>query len=111
MSIIRTDLSRFPMKNKDSARIAGSAQNCRHLQKPLKFLFFFCFPLILSIKSSLQMCCNRTICFEIQIIKFKCCCNSMNSQAFPNFKTQLSPKDEVGSYENIALSQRYVVTV
>ena len=29
-------------------------------------------------------------------------------QPLPNFKTQFSPKDEVGSYDNIELNQRFV---
>ena len=34
----------------------------------------------------------------------------MIPQPPPNFKTQFSPKDEVGSYDNIALIQRYKST-
>ena len=29
-------------------------------------------------------------------------------QPLPNFKTQFSPKDQVGSYDNIELNQRFV---
>ena len=31
----------------------------------------------------------------------------MNSQLLPNYKTQFSQKEEVGSYDNIALNQRH----
>ena len=35
---------------------------------------------------------------------FKFCCKSIISQPLPNFQTQFSPKDEFGSYDNIALT-------
>ena len=51
------------------------------------------------------MYCNRSIWFNIQVIKFKFCCNLMILQPLPNFKTQIYQKEEVGSYDNIALNQ------
>ena len=86
----------------------GPAQYCRISKNMRKKNWFFFFPLILRIKSSLQMYCNRTICLKIRVIKYKFCCNSMISQPLPNFKTQFSPKDEMCSYDNIALNQRYL---
>ena len=52
------------------------------------------------------MCCNPTVCFKFQVIKLNFCCNSTISQLLPNFKTQSSEKEEVGSYDNIALKQQ-----
>ena len=52
------------------------------------------------------MYCTRTICFRIRVIKFEFWVTSMILQPLPNFKTQFSPKDEVGSYDNNALNQR-----
>ena len=69
----------------------------------------YCFPLKLRIKSPLQMCCNSTVSFKIRVIKFNFCCNTMISKYLPNFKTQLSQKEEVGSYDNIALNQRIMI--
>ena len=66
----------------------------------------YCFPLILRIKYSLQICCYSTVCFKIRAIKFKFGCNSMISQSLANCKSQFSKKEEVGSYDNIALNQR-----
>ena len=65
-----------------------------------------CFPFILRSKSSLQICCNPTVCSKNRVIRFKFCCNSMISQPLPNFKSQFCQKEEVGSYDNIALNQR-----
>ena len=53
------------------------------------------------------MCCNTTICFKIRVIKYKFCCKYMISQPLPNFKSQFSQNVEAGSYDNIALNQRY----
>ena len=78
-----------------------------YLQKSEK-CFFFSFPLILRIKSAVQINCNRTICFRIRVTKFKFSCKSMISQPLPIFKPLFSPKDEVGSYDNIAPNQRYI---
>ena len=44
---------------------AGSAQY--YLKKSEKWIY--CFPLILKTKSSLQICCNHTVCFKIRVIK------------------------------------------
>ena len=85
--------------------LAGSAQYCRISKNQKKM--FYCFPLILRIKSFLQMYFNPTVCFKIKIIKFKFCCNSVVSQPLPNLKTQFSQKEDVDSYDNIALKQRY----
>ena len=75
-----------------------------YLQKSQKWVYFF--PLILTMQSSLQMCCNPTVCCKIRVIKFNFCCNSMISQHLQNFGTQFSQKQEVGSYDNIVLNQR-----
>ena len=66
----------------------------------LKKKWLFIFLLELRITSSSQMCCNPTICFKIWVIKL--------SQPLPNFKIQSSRKEEVGSYDNIALGQRNI---
>ena len=76
------------------------------LQKSEKWVN--CFPSILRMKFSLQMCCNLTVCSKIRVIKFKFCCNPMISQPLPNFKSQFSQKEEVGSYDNVALNQRFL---
>ena len=55
------------------------------------------------------MCCNSKICYKIRVIKFKYYCNSIYSQLLPNLKTQFSQKEEVDSYDNIALNQRFVL--
>ena len=55
----------------------------------------------------MQISCNPIVCFKTRVIGFKFCCNSTVSQPLPNFKSEFSPKDEVGSYDNIALNQRY----
>ena len=81
------------------------AQYCR-ISKNLK-KWVYCFPLVLRI-FSLQMCCNSTVCFATRVIKFKFCCNSVISQPLPNCKTQFSQKEEVGSYDKIALNQRFL---
>ena len=47
------------------------------------------------------MCCNPTVCFEIRVIKVKFCRHYMISQPLPNFKTQFSQKEDVGSYDKI----------
>ena len=94
----------FPVRKNISIYRSFSAI-LSYLQKSEKKVF--CFPLIFRIKTSLQMYCNRTIYFKTRVIKFKFCCNSMISQPLPNFKTQFSPKDEVGSYDNIEPNQRY----
>ena len=65
------------------------------------------FRLILRMKYPLLICCNPTVCFIIRLIKFNFCCNSMISQPLSNLKTQFSSKEEVGTYDNIALNQRY----
>ena len=78
-----------------------------YLQKSEKWPY--CFNLISRLKSTLQMCCNPTVCFNIRMIQFKLCCKSMTSQPLPNFKREFSQKEEVGSYDNIALNQPYVV--
>ena len=67
------------------------------------------FLLILRIKSSLQMCCNRTVYFNIRVIQFKFYCNSMIPQPLPNFKSLFSQREEVGSYDNIAPNQRFTM--
>ena len=33
----------------------------------------------------------------------------MIAEPLPNFQTQFSKKEEVGSYDNIALNQRYIL--
>ena len=76
-----------------------------YLQKSKKKVC--CFPLMFRIQYSLKMCCNPTLCFNFQVIQFQFCGNSMVSEPLPNFKTQISRKDESGSYDNIALNQRY----
>ena len=53
-------------------------------------------------QSSQQMCCNPAVCFKIRVIKFKSYCNSKISQHL------FFQKEEVVSYDNIALNQRYV---
>ena len=89
------------------SHIAGSAQYC-HFQKSEKWIY--CFLLMFRKKSSQQMCCNPTVCFKIRVIKFKSYCNSKISQHLQNFKTLFFffQKEEVVSYDNIALNQRYV---
>ena len=71
----------------------------------------YCFHSILRIKSSLQMCCNPTVCFNIRVIKFKFYCNSMIPQPLANFITVFFfQKDEAGSYDNIARTQRFALS-
>ena len=53
------------------------------------------------------MCCNPTVCFKIRVIKFKYCCSS----AISHVKSQFSPKEEVGGYDNIALNQRIIIEI
>ena len=77
-----------------------------YLQKSEKWIN--CFPLILRIKSSAQMCCDPTVCFKIRVIKSNFCFNSMISQPLHNFIIRFSQKELVGSYDNIELNQRYV---
>ena len=55
------------------------------------------------------MCCNPTVYFKIRVVKINLCCNSMISQPLPNYNTKFSQKERVGSYDNIALNQRYPV--
>ena len=50
---------------------------------------------------------NRTVCFKIIANKFQFGSYSMISQPLPNLRTQFSTKDEVGTYDNIALNQRH----
>ena len=89
----------------DKRHIAGSAQNCR-ISKNLK-KWAYCVPSIWRIESYLQMRSNPTVCFQIWVIKFKFCCIDMILEPLPNFKTQFSQKEEVGSYDNTPLNQRY----
>ena len=56
------------------------------------------------------MFCNPTVCFKIWVIQFKFCCNSMISHPLLKFRTQFSQNEEVGSYDSIALNQRYSST-
>ena len=64
----------------------------------------YCFPLI---KSSLQMCCNLTVCFKIPVIKFEFCSNSMISQPFPNFKTLFSQVTTILHWFYSCFTQHY----
>ena len=77
-----------------------------YLQKSEKWVY--CFPLMLRIKSSIQICSITTFFFQIRVIKCKFCSIYMISQLLPNFKTQFSKTDEVGSYDDIALYQRFL---
>ena len=88
---------------KISDHFAGLPQYCR-ISKNLK-KWVYCFPLILRVKSSLQMYYNPIVCFEVWVTKFRFCRNSMISQLLPNFQTQFSQKEEIASYDNIALNQ------
>ena len=42
-------------------------------------------------------------------INFKFCCNTMIPHLHPNVQTQFAEKEEVGSYDNIAMNQRIVI--
>ena len=55
------------------------------------------------------MCYNSTVCFKIRVIKFIFYCNSIIAEPLPNFQSKFSQKEEVGSYNNIALNQRYIL--
>ena len=52
----------------------------------------YCFPVILRIKSSLQMCCNPTVHFKIRLIKFNFCCNSIILTASSKLKNSIFSK-------------------
>ena len=55
------------------------------------------------------MCfCNTTVCFNFRVIKFQICGNYMILEPLPNFKTNFSQNEGDGTYDNIALNQRYI---
>ena len=69
--------------------IVVSSQYCR-ISKNLKMGLLS--PFDIKDKSSLQMCCIRTVCFKIRVATFKFCCNSLISQPLPKWKTHVSQK-------------------
>ena len=91
-------------ENKTAGRICNIVVTPKIMKK-----WVHCFPLILRIQSSVQMCSNPAVCYKVQIIKFKFCCNDIISQPLLNFKSHFSQKKgEFGIYDSIALKQLYL---